>query len=89
MLCVVYKSPRRADTYLYVAHGKDLTDLPAVLLQSFGTPQQVMILNLQPDRKLAQVNAVELLEHLQDPGYYLQLPPPPENLLDKHRQQGQ
>ncbi|PTC01117.1 hypothetical protein C9975_03880 [Thalassospira xiamenensis] len=82
MLCTVYKSLRKPDTYLYLKHGQDFSELPDGLLGSFGTPQQVMILNLAKHQKLAQLDVVTLRKHLEDPGYYLQIPPPVENLLD-------
>lgn len=82
MLCTVYKSLRKPDTYLYLKHGQDFSDLPDGLLASFGAPQQVMILNLAKHKKLAQLDVVSLCGHLEDSGYYLQIPPPVENLLD-------
>ncbi|MFC0444572.1 YcgL domain-containing protein [Pseudidiomarina halophila] len=83
MLCAVYRSPKRVDTYLYMVHPADFSVLPEPLAKSFGQPQHVMTLALTDERKLARLSVAELKEHLQDPGYYLQIPPPPENLLKK------
>lgn len=83
MLCAVFRSPKRADTYLYMAHPADFSILPEVLANSFGRPIPVMTFALTPERKLAQLSVAELKEHLDDPGFYLQIPPPPENLLKK------
>ncbi|RUO55953.1 MULTISPECIES: YcgL domain-containing protein [Pseudidiomarina] len=83
MLCAVYRSPKRADTYLYLAHPADFSLLPDTLAKSFGEPQHVMTIALKADRKLARLSVDELKQHLDDPGFYLQIPPPPENLLKK------
>ncbi len=83
MLCAVYRSPKRADTYLYMAHPADFSVLPETLAKSFGKPQHVMTIALTEQRTLARLSVSELKEHLKDPGFYLQIPPPPENLLKK------
>lgn len=83
MLCAVYRSPKRAATYLYLAHPADFSVLPETLAKSFGEPQHVMTIALKDDRKLARLSVDELKQHLDDPGFYLQIPPPPENLLKK------
>ncbi|RUO59530.1 YcgL domain-containing protein [Pseudidiomarina insulisalsae] len=83
MLCAVYRSPRRVDTYLYLAHPADFSRVPESLMKSFGAPQHVMTIALTPERKLARLPVDELKQHLEDPGFYLQIPPPPENLLKK------
>lgn len=46
MQCTIYRSNNQAYTYLYLAAGKELADLPGVLLQHFGEPEWVMALNL-------------------------------------------
>ncbi|MGQ4276150.1 YcgL domain-containing protein [Pseudidiomarina sp. E22-M8] len=83
MLCAVYRSPKRVDTYLYMVHPADFSVLPESLAKSFGQPQHVMTLALTEERKLARLSVAELKEHLQDAGYYLQIPPPPQSLLKK------
>jgi uncharacterized protein len=82
MLCAIYRSSRRVDTYLYVPHPADFTKLPEPLQQSFGQPIHVMTIALTKERKLAQLSIAELREHLVEPGFYLQIPPKPENLLE-------
>jgi uncharacterized protein YcgL (UPF0745 family) len=74
-LCSVYRSGRKAETYLYLAQGRSFEDLPAELLQAFGEPALVMQLNLYADRRLARVDTKQVLEHLELQGFYLQLPP--------------
>ena len=84
MLCAVYKSSRRAETYLYVPGRDDFQRVPAALMQTFGSPIFLMIIPLRADRKLAQVDMAKLRSELSEKGYYLQLPPPTENLLNAH-----
>jgi uncharacterized protein YcgL (UPF0745 family) len=73
--CKVYRSGKRDDTYLYVAHGRDFDDLPDTLRQAFGEPQFVMHLQLGPERRLARVEVEQVLAALAEQGYFLQLPP--------------
>lgn len=77
--CKIYKSPRRQLTFLYVDADNDLLPVPAELLQSFGEPQLVMHLLLEPDRQLALIDGAAVLSQIEEQGYYLQLPPPPEH----------
>ena len=74
-LCTVYRSDRKAETYLYLAQGYAFEDLPAELRQAFGEPAFVMHLNLGADRRLAHVDTGSVLRRLEADGYYLQLPP--------------
>lgn len=74
-LCTIYRSAKKAETYLYLADELDFTDLPVALQESFGTPALVMNLKLSADRKLARVDVDKVLESLVEKGYYLQLPP--------------
>ncbi|GAA3530156.1 YcgL domain-containing protein [Zobellella aerophila] len=84
MLCVVYKSPKKAETYLFVERRDDFSRVPAPLLATFGTPQLVMLINLATKTRLALADLNKVTLSLRTQGYYLQLPPPPENLLKAH-----
>lgn len=85
MLCAVYRSLRKEGTYLYVEKRDDFGKVPELLLQSFGQPQLVTLINLAKREHLAQVNINKLKAALTEQGFYLQLPPPPENLLAVHK----
>jgi uncharacterized protein YcgL (UPF0745 family) len=87
MLCAVYKSSKKQDTYLYVPGRDDFSSVPKPLLASFGTPVFVMIMPLKKDRELARVDIQKLRDELTIKGFYLQLPPPEENLLKEHLKQ--
>ena len=81
MLCQVYRSPRRQETYLYVEKSQGLAHVPEALLAQFGAPEEVMILLLDESRKLARVDAARVRESIRDQGFFLQLPPSPAELL--------
>lgn len=83
MLCAIYRSPKRADTYLYLSHPADFSVVPEVLRKSFGEPVHVMTIPLNDKRKLARLTVDELIEHLNESGFYLQLPPKTESLLKR------
>ena len=75
MKCIVYKSLKNADTYLYVPKESDLSRVPKPLIEKMGELEQVMELELSPDRKLARENPKTVIENLLTNGYFVQLPP--------------
>jgi len=87
MLCAVYKSSKKQETYLYVPGRDDFSKVPEALLKTFGTPVFLMIMPLKKDRNLARMVINKLRTELTSKGFYLQLPPPTENLLKTHLQQ--
>ena len=74
MLCTIYKSLKKQDTYLYVATKDDFSRVPASLLRLLGQPVHVMDLELSPERKLAQEDVMEVMTNLQERGWQLQMP---------------
>lgn len=88
MFCVIYRSPTRDQTYLYVEKKDDFSRVPQELLRGFGKPQLAMVLPLERTKKLANADIEKVKQALQDQGYYLQLPPPPEDLLKIHLGKG-
>ncbi|MFM2481112.1 YcgL domain-containing protein [Celerinatantimonas sp. YJH-8] len=82
MLCYVYKSPKKEQTYLYIVKRGDFSQVPQVLLDKFGTPGFVMPINLDTQNKLALADITKVKEQLLERGFYLQLPPQPVNELD-------
>ncbi|WP_022940853.1 YcgL domain-containing protein [Psychromonas hadalis] len=85
MLCAVYKSIRKSQTYLFIAKRDDFKPVPDPLLTQFGPPQLVTLLNITADKKLAMADADAVITAIQKNGYYLQLPPPPVNYLKEHK----
>ncbi len=74
-LCTVFRSARVEGMYLYVDRAEGVARVPEPLMQRFGNPEQVMILPLHPERKLARADAARVLELIETQGYYLQMPP--------------
>ncbi|MGL9735249.1 MAG: YcgL domain-containing protein [Symbiopectobacterium sp.] len=84
MFCVIYRSAKRDQTYLYIDKKDDFSRVPEALMKSFGTLQLVMLLPLDGSKKLASADIEKVKQALKDEGFYLQIPPPPENLLSVH-----
>jgi uncharacterized protein len=87
MLCAVYKSVKKDSTYLYVKQRDDFSAVPEALLKTFGTPVLVTIINLAKREHLALADIDKVQQQLQEQGFYLQLPPPVDNLLAQHKAQ--
>ena len=85
MLCTIYKSARKAQTYLFINKLDDFSEVPEALMKTFGTPQLVTILNLAAKDKLAMADINKVRTNLKEQGFYLQLPPPQEDLLKAHK----
>lgn len=86
-LSAVYKSKRKADAYLYLAKKDDFSAVPEALLQQFGTPIFVMQVAISKRKTLAGKPIEEFIALFEQQGFYLQMPPPPENLLKSHKVQ--
>ena len=84
MFCVIYRSALRDDTYLYVEKKDDFSRVPEALMKSFGRPQLAMLLPLDGRKKLANADLEKVKTMLSEQGYYLQMPPPAEDLLKQH-----
>ena len=75
MQCWIYKSSRRAETYLYLRHEGDTSKVPGALIEAMGTLELVMELSLSHERNLARASAEQVIRDLEQRGYYLQMPP--------------
>jgi uncharacterized protein len=71
----IYKGSRRAETYLYVAGEDAFERVPAELLEAMGALELVMTLELDEQRRLARVDAKDVLKSVTRVGYFLQMPP--------------
>lgn len=87
MLCAVYKSVKKDQTYLYVKQRNNFSAVPEMLLKTFGTPVLVTLLNLAKREHLALADIDKVKQQLEQHGFYLQIPPPAENLLAQHKAQ--
>ena len=75
ILCSIYRSPKKEGMYIYVPKKELFEQVPDALLKQMGEPGHVMDLLLTPDRKLARVDVIEVMKHINEQGFYLQMPP--------------
>ena len=75
MRAYVYKSLKKADTYVYFAARDEFARLPATLHAQLAPLKFVLEVELTTQRRLARADADEVREHLAERGFYLQLPP--------------
>lgn len=75
MHAYVYKSQRKADTYVYLAARDDFERLPEPLRGRLGALTFVLDVALTPDRRLARENPEEVRANLAARGFHLQFPP--------------
>ncbi len=77
---VVYRSHKRADTYVYLPAESDFEELPEAFREHFGEATAFLDFVLHPARQLAQADPLAVLRALSEQGFYLQLPPQKEEL---------
>ena len=75
MHAYVYKSLKKADTYLYLAKRDDFAGLPEPLRAQLGSLQFVLEVALTPERRLARENPDVVRSNLASRGFHLQFPP--------------
>lgn len=75
MQAYVYKSLKKADTYVYLAGREDFARLPEPLRTQLGRLQFVLELDLGPRRTLAQEDPAVVMENLATRGFHIQFPP--------------
>jgi hypothetical protein len=73
MLCHIYRSNRKFDTYLYLVEKDDFSVVPEDLLRVFGPPEFSFSFDLTQERVLAKEDSGEVLDNLDSQGYHLQL----------------
>jgi uncharacterized protein YcgL (UPF0745 family) len=71
----VYKSLKKADTYVYLAARDDFARLPEPLRTQLGMLEFVLDVALTPERKLAREDASVVRDNLALRGFHLQFPP--------------
>ncbi|MCF7221649.1 YcgL domain-containing protein [Marilutibacter chinensis] len=75
MQAYVYKSLRKADTYVYLAARDDFARLPEPLRTQLGPLAFVLEVALTPERRLAREDPGVVRENLAVRGFHLQFPP--------------
>jgi uncharacterized protein len=74
MHAYVYKSQRKADTYVYLAARDDFARLPEALRAQLGELRFILDVALTAQRKLAQADAAAVRAHLASRGFFVQMP---------------
>ncbi len=80
-LCDIYRSRKKEGLYLYVSRKHGLECVPEHLLQLFGRPELATTLLLTAEKKLARVDVERVLQAMEEPGYFLQMPPQAEDYM--------
>ncbi|MDH5326701.1 MAG: YcgL domain-containing protein [Gammaproteobacteria bacterium] len=75
MLCYIYKSLRKPDTYVYLDKEGEFSALPESLAGLLGQLEFVMQLNLAQRKTLALADPRQVMQQIKEQGFYLQLPP--------------
>ena len=75
MQAYVYKSRRKADTYVYLREREGFGLIPEPLRSTLGVLDFVLELALTPERKLAREDADLVRSNLAARGFHLQFPP--------------
>jgi Uncharacterized protein conserved in bacteria len=78
MQAYVYKSRRKADTYVFLAARDDFACLPEPLRAQLGELGFVLEVALTPERKLARSDPAVVRANLAAHGFHVQFPPRPE-----------
>ena len=73
MLCHIYRSNLKLDTYLYLVARDDFSAVPEALLKVFGEPEYSFSFDLTAERKLAKEDTAEVIANLENQGFHLQL----------------
>ncbi|WP_394003445.1 YcgL domain-containing protein [Luteimonas sp. WGS1318] len=75
MHAYVYKSQRKADTYVYLAQRDAFDAVPEPVRERLGALTFVLEVALVPGRTLARENPDVVRDHLRRLGFHLQMPP--------------
>ena len=75
MKCEVYRSNRKAGTYLFVADAEDLGNLPDDLKARLEPLEWVMAIDLAERETLAATRPATVIDSIKSRGFFLQLPP--------------
>lgn len=78
MHAYVYKSLKKADTYVWLAGREDFARLPEPLRTQLGPLQFVLEVELTPERTLPREDPAVVRENLALRGFHLQFPPASE-----------
>lgn len=75
MQAYVYKSLRKADTYVFLSARDDFARLPDLVREQLGSLQFVLDMELTEQRKLARGDTAQVRQNLIANGFHIQFPP--------------
>ena len=75
IFCDIYKCANKSQTYLYLKKELGTEEIPEGLSELLGELTRVMSLILDESTTLARVEPLDVIESLQEQGYFLQMPP--------------
>jgi uncharacterized protein YcgL (UPF0745 family) len=75
MHAYVYKSLRKADTYVYLADRDDFGRIPDAVREPLGRLEFVLDVDLSEGRRLAREDIGAVRANLASRGFHLQMPP--------------
>ena len=78
MQAYVYKSRRKADTFVFLAARDDFARLPGPVRAQLGELAFVLEVALTPERRLARADPQAVRANLATQGFHVQFPPPPD-----------
>lgn len=80
-ICSIYRSSKHEGMYLYVDKAEDMDRVPEKLLKRFGKAEFSMALLLHSGRALARVDVARVLLAIEEQGFFLQIPPRPDEIM--------
>jgi len=86
-LCSVYRCSKKEGMYLYVDKKDGLNVLPEMLFKQIGKTELAMTLLIDEAKKLARANAQDVLNSIEENGFYLQMPPSAHELSEAREMQ--
>lgn len=74
--CYIYRSKKKDQLFLFVEKKDDFSKVPEPLMEGFGTPEFSFEMDLGGDTRMVRSNPADVLKHLKEQGYFVQMPPP-------------
>jgi len=74
MQVVVYRSSVKEGMYIYMGAENSLDTIPAAVMKQLGQPEKALDFELTPSRQLPNADAKEVLETIENQGFYIQMP---------------
>lgn len=82
MNCFVYRSNKNSGLYLYLKEKDNFDNVPESLIALLGDINFSFEFDLGKNRKLVRAEAQEVLRLMNENGYFLQMPPPKNKILE-------